>query len=124
TIAGIIIPPTAATVAGPDPEITAKNIEVITAAMAKPPVNLPTNTLAKSNNLLEIPPFPIISPAKIKNGIAIKAKLSVEVTNPWDKKVIDIFDEYRAVARPASPSAIPIGTVSAMNRKKVPNKTE
>lgn len=36
-IIGIIIPPTAATVAGPEPEIAAKNIHVITAAMAVPP---------------------------------------------------------------------------------------
>src|SRR5699024_3956031 len=123
TIAGIIIPPIAATVAGPDPDIAEKNIQVIMAAIANPPVNLPTNTLAKSNNLVEIPPFPIISPARIKKGTAIKAKLSVDVTNPCVKKVIEILGEYNAVINPANPRAIPMGTVKIKKRKKLPNNT-
>src|SRR5699024_12729321 len=62
TIAGINIPPIAATVAGPEPEIAAKNMLVRIAAIANPPVYLPTNTLATSNNRDEIPHFTIISP--------------------------------------------------------------
>jgi hypothetical protein len=74
---GIITPPIAATVAGLEPESDAKNIEDITPAIGKPPVTHPTSFFARSTNLLDVPPTNIKSPAKIKNGIAIKVKESI-----------------------------------------------
>src|SRR5690625_315164 len=55
-IEGIINDPIAATVAGPDPEIAAKNILASTVTIANPPVIKPTKTDAKGSNLLDIPP--------------------------------------------------------------------
>src|SRR5690625_593644 len=55
-IEGIINEPIAATVAGPEPEIAAKNMLANTVTIANPPVIKPINTVAKFNNLLEIPP--------------------------------------------------------------------
>ena len=74
------MPPTAATVAGPEPEIAAKNIHTTTVTIARPPWILPKNTLARFSSLLEIPPPPISSPAKMKKGIAIVGKESQPVT--------------------------------------------
>src|SRR5699024_5587707 len=71
-IEGIIKEPIAATVAGPEPEIAAKNILANTVTIAKPPAIKPINTVAKFKSLFEIPPWLIKTPAKIKKGIAIK----------------------------------------------------
>src|SRR5699024_6676905 len=78
-IAGIIKPPIAATVAGPDPEIAAKNIQATMLTMLNPPAIQPTKADANANSLLETPPFPIRIPASIKNGIASKGNESSEV---------------------------------------------
>lgn len=77
---GITIPPTAATVAGPEPEMAAKNMHTTTVTIARPPVNLPKKTLALSIRRLDMPPPPIISPASTKNGMAIVVKESELVT--------------------------------------------
>src|SRR5699024_12759050 len=65
---------------GPGTEIPAKNMLLRIAAIANPPVYLPTNTLANSNNRDVIPTYPIISLARIKKGTALNTKLYVEVT--------------------------------------------
>src|SRR5690606_25258333 len=79
TIAGIIKPPIAATVAGPDPEIAAKNIQATIVTMLNPPVIQPTNAEANASSLFDTPPLPIRIPASIKNGIASKGNESREV---------------------------------------------
>src|SRR5699024_6203205 len=61
---GIINDPIAATVAGPEPDIAAKNMLANTVTIARPPEINPINTVAKFNNLLEIPPCPIRTPAR------------------------------------------------------------
>src|SRR5699024_3949655 len=65
-IDGIIKDPIAATVAGTELEIAAKNVLANTVTIAKPPVINPIKTVAKFNNLLDIPPDPINAPANIK----------------------------------------------------------
>jgi len=50
---------------------------------AKPPGNIPTNTLAKSINLRAIPPLFINCPERMKKGMASKAKLSNPVAIRW-----------------------------------------
>ena len=79
---GIIIPPIATTVAGPEPEIAAKNIQAHTVTIASPPAFLPKRELKQSTRRREIPPLPINSPAKQKSGIANKEKLLAPLTNP------------------------------------------
>jgi len=69
-MAGIIKEPIAETVAGPEPEIAAKNIQANTVTMAKPPVMKPTKLSARFTRRFDMPPCNIRAPAKIKNGIA------------------------------------------------------
>ena len=59
-----------------DPDIPPKSILATMLTMARPPLILPTRMLEKSTSLLAIPDCAIICPASMKNGIAIKEKLS------------------------------------------------
>ena len=59
------------------------NMAAITFTYNKPPGSLPVMALAKSMSRLAIPPLFIISPAKIKNGMASKAKLSSPTPILW-----------------------------------------
>jgi len=85
TIAGIIIEPIAATVAGPDPEIAAKNAQAITVTVASPPVNEPIKTFATLTILFDNPPVSIKLPASIKNGTAINGNESTAINDPCAK---------------------------------------
>ena len=58
-----------------EPEIPPKNVEAKTFTCANPPVKRPTRMFANWNNRVAIPPTDIISPIRIKNGIARKLKL-------------------------------------------------
>ncbi|MDT4890816.1 hypothetical protein FQZ97_1277580 [compost metagenome] len=62
--------PTAATVAGLDPDSAAKSMQASTAAIAKPPRMWPTQALAKSMRRRATPPVVMKAPASRKNGIA------------------------------------------------------
>ena len=77
-MAGIIISPRAATVAGPEPEIAAKKQETMTHTMARPPFKCPTQTSASRISFPEIPAFSMMFPARMKNGIARSTNLLVE----------------------------------------------
>ena len=70
TIAGTIIDPIAATVAGEDPEMAAKNIHERTVTIPNPPSTLPITLIAKLTMRLDIPPDSIRKPARINSGIA------------------------------------------------------
>ncbi len=70
----------AATVAGPEPEIAAKNMQVATATRPSPPVKRPNRISPTSSRRREMPPWPIRSPARMKKGTAISGKESIEVT--------------------------------------------
>ena len=68
--------PTAATVAGPEPDTAAKNIQTTTVTMASPPVILPKKALQTFKILLETPPAAMSSPARMNRGIAMIGKES------------------------------------------------
>ena len=72
--------PTAATVAGPEPETAAKNMHTSTVTMAIPPVMRPKNTLQTLRMRRDTPPAPIRSPAKINIGTAKMGKESQALT--------------------------------------------
>ena len=72
---GIRITPSAATVAGPEPEIAAKKQDTITHTSATPFLRWPTQAFAKSISFSDIPAFSIMLPATIKNGIASNENL-------------------------------------------------
>lgn len=69
-MAGIKIRPSAATVAGPEPLTAPQKVAIPTAAMASPPVILPTMDSTRVQILEAIPALSIMKPAKIKNGMA------------------------------------------------------
>ncbi len=64
------IEPTAATVAGLEPERAANSIQASTEPIAKPPRTWPTQALAKSIKRLAAPPVVIKAPATRKKGMA------------------------------------------------------
>ena len=76
SIEGTTIEPTAATVAGPEPDTAAKNMHTTTVQIPRPPVILPKNALHTFNSRFDTPPAPISSPANINSGIAIIGKES------------------------------------------------
>src|SRR5699024_6974001 len=75
-IEGITIFPIAAVAAVVDPDIDENIIVARTVTIANPPRIWPTITFAILIIFCETPPFPMIEPAKIKNGIANSGKES------------------------------------------------
>ena len=67
----------AATVAGPEPDMAAKKQHTITVTIASPPNIWPTMTLANSTSRLDIPAFSMMTPVRMKNGIASRLNLAV-----------------------------------------------
>ena len=72
---GIVIEPTAVTVAGPEPDIAPKKRHVIITAHGYPPLLFPTKYAKKLNNFLDIPPLAIRAPESINSGTAKIGKL-------------------------------------------------
>jgi hypothetical protein len=73
----MVIPPIAAVVAGPEPEILAKIIEANEVAIANPPVNLSMMAELRETSFADIPPLSMIIPERIKKGTAKNTKESV-----------------------------------------------
>ena len=71
--------PTAAVVAGPEPEIAPKNIQAKMVAAPMPPVIGPAKLSAKLTQRFEMPAAAIKAPAKINEGSAIKGNEPTEV---------------------------------------------
>ena len=122
---GAIVPPTAAAAATADPEIEPNIILASTLTCAKEPGKRPPNTLANSIKRNAIPPRFIILPARIKNGIASKEKLSrpdaifCEITAIAESSGTDIV----IVSKEATPIAKEIGTPIAKRVKKLAQST-
>ena len=100
----------AATVAGPEPLIAAKNIEVAIVASAIPPYSEPSISSASANSRCDRPPAPMNTPAAMKKGIAMIGKLSMEV-----KAICATYSNGRVsapmiVASADKPRAIAMGT--------------
>ena len=113
-IEGIMNEPIAETVAGPEPEIAAKNIQARTVTIASPPVMNPTKASARLTSLREIPPPHISAPARIKNGIASNGKESRPVTD-FCASISNGISDVKYIARAVeSPRVIPIGMLSAI----------
>ena len=71
--------PTAAVVAGPEPEMAPKNRQASTVAAPSPPVIGPASVSAISTRRREMPAASISAPASTKAGKAISGKLLTEV---------------------------------------------
>ena len=63
-------------VAAPEPEIAAKNMPASTETTDRPPLIMPSRDSQNSTSTLEILPPASRSPAKMKNGTAIRLKES------------------------------------------------
>ena len=60
--------------AAAEPEMAPKSMHVTVFTKASPPGSLPTSVAAKSIKRRAKPPAPMSSPARMKNGIANRAK--------------------------------------------------
>ena len=103
--------PTAATVAGPEPDTAAKNMQTKTVTMAKPPVMRPKNTLQTSRIRRDTPPAPIKSPAKMNKGIARIGNESQLVINACGMEVKLKVSPTTKANILDTPKAIPTGTL-------------
>ena len=74
---GIMKTPSAATVAGPEPEMAAKIMAAKTVTMPRPPGSRPKIRRQKRISRRETPPQFMTLPASMKNGTAIRERLSV-----------------------------------------------
>ena len=68
------ISPTAAVVAGPEPDSAPQNMQVSTATMARPPTALPTRSSKKRAMVAASPARSRITPASTKKGMASRGK--------------------------------------------------
>ena len=68
---GTMIAPTAAVVAGPEPEMAPKNMQVMTVTMARPPVRWPIQASTPVNNRSVRPTSFMNTPTNRKAGTAI-----------------------------------------------------
>ena len=71
--------PTAEVVATAEPEMAAKNMQVMVVTMLRPPVIRPIKVSKKFRMRLAMPPPLIRLPASIKKGMAIRGKESTPV---------------------------------------------
>ena len=117
-MAGMVREPMAATVAGPEPEMAAKNIEVPMAARAIPPGKEPSSSSARFKRRLESPPAPMKTPAAIKNGMAMIGKLSIEVKAICEMYSVGRVPAFKMVAVPARPRLTEIGTPMTKKSRK------
>jgi C4-dicarboxylate transporter DctM subunit len=76
-IPGIRINPRAATVAGPEPLTAPQKVATPTVAIASPPVTEPTSSFIRLMIRTAMPAFSIMTPAKIKKGMARRGNLAM-----------------------------------------------
>ena len=107
-MAGIRTIPSAATVAGPEPEIAPKKQATITHTMAIPPFLWPTQVSTKRISRLEMPAFAIMFPDNTKNGMARSKNLLIPEYILVATMVRDV-PEYRIAQIEDRPRQIPIG---------------
>ena len=107
-MAGIRTIPSAATVAGPEPEIAPKKQATITHTMAIPPFLWPTHVSTKRISRLEIPAFAMIFPDRTKNGMASSRNLLMPEYMLVATIVSDV-PEYKIAQIEDKPRQMPIG---------------
>src|SRR5690606_10586710 len=100
--------PTAAVVAGPEPEIAPKNRQAMTVAAEMPPVKGPARLSATVISRREIPAASIRAPARMKAGSAISGKAPTDEKAIWTI-LIGLSPRYHMAARAETPSPTEIG---------------
>ena len=116
-----MIPPMAASVAGPEPDMAPKNTHATAATMPRPPGTLPISVLATSTSRREIPPPSIRLPASMKNGQASSGNelMPCSIHEPAVLRVrLPVMSKG---AMTANPSEYAIGNPSNARAKKNAN---
>ncbi len=120
-MAGIISIPTAAVVAGPEPEIAPKNRQAITVAADNPPVNGPARLSATLIRRRDRPAASISAPARMKAGRAISGK-DPTADQAICTILIGLSPRYSIAASDETPSATVIGAPRISSPKKAPKR--
>ncbi len=115
--------PMAATVAGPEPLMAAKNMEAMMVTRARPPVKEPTRAEATRIRRREMPPFSMSAPATMKKGTAIRGKESPTAVNIFCGAIIRFMLGWAARAmRDDRPMLTATGVRIKTNRMKLPKR--
>ena len=99
------MPPIAATVATPEPEIAAKIMQQITVIMLNAPERWPISALIKLISFSEIPVVTMTSPEIMKNGTASSENESQDVNMVWIRYCTFSESKHRIVTNVDIPSA-------------------
>ena len=122
-MAGIINIPTAAVVAGPEPEIAPKNMQAKIAAAEMPPVTGPAKLSASVTSRFDMPDASIKAPARINAGKAINGKEPTEL-KAICTSLIGLSPKNKNDASAATPSEAITGAPSTNSSKKEPNRVK
>ena len=76
--------PVAEVSATAEPEMPPNSMEVETSTMPSPPRIQPTQAEASATRRRAMPPWSMISPAKMKNGMASSAKMLIPLAICWN----------------------------------------
>ena len=117
-MAGMVRAPMAATVAGPEPLMAPKNMQVATVVSAMPPYMPPTSSSASPSRRWESPPAPMNTPAAMKNGMAMVGKLSSEVKDTWARYSMGSVSAQRMVVSADMPRPMAMGTPVTQKMRK------
>ena len=116
--AGIMMEPMATTVAGEEPEMAAKKMQARMPAMASPPGNQPTRALTKAMSFLAIPPRVMMSPARMKKGMARSINLSRALKSCWVMICKGVLENKMMEIMVVSPRMTAMGTPINKNPAK------
>ena len=114
--------PSAATSATAEPEISAKNTEVPTSTIARPPRMKPSSEEAKAIRRRLMPEVFMIAPARMNSGMAISGKLlapSYRVTAAVSR--LSMPDEATIATAATTPNATAIGTLITLSARRPRN---
>ena len=119
-MAGIMSMPTAAVVAGPEPEMAPKNTQDSVVEMARPPGVGPTMFSATWTSRLDTPAASISDPASTNAGNAMSGKA---VSEAKARSIIRLrsMSSTMKQAMVATPRATMIGLPMSSSTKKMPN---
>jgi len=122
-IAGIRIDPIAAVSADAEPEMPPKNMLASILLWARPPVICPTSWFANLTSLSPAPLLLIISPARIKSGMASSEKDSILVAIRCTTTITGLPVTKTKVNIPLRASENGMGILISKKTKNRPNKT-
>ena len=113
----------AAAVAGPEPDMAAKNMDATMAAIPNPPGMVPVSISATSTSFFAMPPLSIRLPTSIKNGIAISENESMLVTVDCASICVILLPALKTenVATQLNPRLTAMGTVPKRHTNNTPS---